>query len=576
MLEDVTPRAQLHLQRILNEFWEQPNGTTARVRSETIQSSPLRYVAATRGSNVVGSPRARSAQNADPRDRHFAVGSMVRRRNCSCGRPARTRGDGSPPRRKIVSVPTNTKPTPYFGVLPTSSEHGLCRETHVRSATMPIQRLVRVPGGKTVVVWEPFSRELRAGDAVGGGEFGEFTKTKESRFRQVEDEEAFYRQFFCQTVDAYTEALWQLKRYGEEAVRQARELADMVARFACASTEELSQDSEEHVSRVMKPVPDGSLIVKEARCGLYRMPTILAANCYHLMSTAHGLSEAEDPTFAVSIPPPAPQQAMQQAQHQQKQEQPQTTTVNDANLFVSGPSSFLSRRGSLQAMASRPCHSLNGFVSPHAGLLMSESFGSVDDAPSASASIANMVMRQRGRDADPAWVVEDLQEENVYWQEEALCAVLEVEKYSQMLHTVLSLPPESPLNGENDVVPRRMSITTIGSPTQKLLLQRLFLRLMLEKEEGERCRMESQEAQEWWTLWFSARDVVTHVSDTLKDNGNAVNNHHQNKAGVGNEKDCNENESLLEDASCTTHSDEIKPCSKSGKAFPPLFQCWRT
>ncbi|RNF11267.1 hypothetical protein TraAM80_01056 [Trypanosoma rangeli] len=576
MLEDTTPRAQLHLQRILNEFWEDPNGTTARARSETIQSSPLPYMAATRCPNIVGSSRARCVQSADPRARHFAVGLMRRQRNCSSGRAATTKGDGSPPRRKLVSVPTHTKPIPYFGVLPTSSERSLRRETHVRSASMPIQRLVRVPGGKTVVAREQFLRELRAGDAVVGEHFGEFTKTKKTRFQQIEGEETFYRQFIYQTVDAYTEALWQFKRYREEAVKQARELANMVARFACASTEKASQDSEENVIRVMKPAPDGSLIVEEALRGLHRMPTILSANYSHLISTVHGSSEAEDPTSAVSIPPPTPQQAMQQPQHQQKQEQPQTTTVNDVNLFVNGLSYFSSRRGSLQAMASRSCHSLNGTVSPHAGLLMSESFGSVDDAPSASASIANMVMRQRGRDADPAWVVEDLQEENVYWQEEALCAVLEAEKYSQMLHTVLSLPPESPPNGKNDVVPRRMSITAIGSPTQKLLLQRLFLRLMLEKEEGERCRMESQEAQEWWTLWFSARDVVTHVSDTLKENGNAVHNNHQKNGGVGNEKDCNENKSPVEDASYATHSHGIKPCSKSGNALPLLFQYWKT
>ncbi|RNF14327.1 uncharacterized protein Tco025E_05895 [Trypanosoma conorhini] len=553
MLEDATPRAQLHLQRILNEFREHLNGPTARARSSTGRSSPLRHAAAARVPALVGSPSGSSAQPADAHNCHFAAGVVLQQRSRSAGHAAAAKGSVSPPRRKPATLPTYVRPAPYLVDAPaTSPEHDAPRrETHKQSATVPIQRLARVGRVRAMVARESASRETRAGDVIVREGSGELAKAKKLCVRQIESEEMFYRQFICKVVDAYTEVLWHVKRCGEEAAKQSMELTDMVARvvrFASTSTEEVLQDREEHLSRVMKPASSEPLMdFKEALRSLQRLPTILAANYSHLVSTAHGTAEAEYPTNLASAPPPLPQQPLQQ-------QQPQNTTAHDANLFVRRPSSLLSRRGSLQAMASLSYPSRGGFVSPYAGLLTNESLDCVDDTRSTSTPVANMVMPQRGRDVDPAWVVEDLQEENVYWQEEALRAALEAERYSQMLHTVLTLPPESPPNERNDVAPRRMSITATGSPSQKVLLQRLFIRLILEKEEGERGRIESREAQEWWLLWFAAKDAVTHRPGTSKENGKAVNNHHQKEEELGKEGAHNGSRSPPEEASDATHS----------------------
>ncbi|EAN87717.1 hypothetical protein C3747_2g631 [Trypanosoma cruzi] len=506
MLEEATPRAQLHIQRILGEFREPPNGSTGTIAPTTLRSPPIRHVLPASCPNFMGSSTGSSAQRVDSRDRHLAGNSIPHRSSNSSVRAAQVKGNGPSPGRKIAAAPTRVKSTrSLLDPSEVSLESDLPRpETQMQGVSQKIQRLAGVPEGSSLLVHEVGLNGMMGEDAVTGTNSINSATSIKCCIRQLEDDETFYRRFICNTADACIEMLRRVICYGEEAVKQLREVTDMVvgvSRFVNISAEEVLQTPEEHLSRAFNPGLKGPLMdVKGALDKLQQMPAILVANYDQLVSKNPGVCETQDSARIFSSPQLNLQKTPQTPQQQ-------ILSPRDANFYVRRPSSLFSRCGSLQAMSSRSHQPIIGITNPHAGFLVGESLES-EEVPFSTTTGANMVHSQRERDADPLWAMEDLREENVYWQEEALRAVLEAEKYSQMLHTVVGFPPSSPFNGNSELGSRRISITAMGSPTQMIVVQRLFIRLLEEKEEGDRSRIQSWEAQEWWGLWFSARNAV--------------------------------------------------------------------
>ncbi|EKF31226.1 hypothetical protein MOQ_004941 [Trypanosoma cruzi marinkellei] len=472
----------------------------------TLRSPSIRHALSTSCPNLTESSSGTSVQRVDSRERHLAGNSIPHRSSNSSVRAAPVKGNGPSPGRKIAAMPTRVKSTrSLLDPSEISLESDLPRpEKQMQGVSQKVQRLAGVPEGSSLLVHEVDSNGMMAEDAVTGTNPINSALSIKCYIRQLEDDETFYRRFICNTADACIEMLRQVKCHWEEAVRQLREITNMavgVSRFANTSAEEILQNPEEHLSRALNPgLKEPLMNVKGALDKLQQMPAILAANYDRLMSKNPGAYEAQDSARIFSSPQINLQKTPQTPQQQ-------ILSPRDANFYVRRPSSLLSRCGSLQATSSRSHQPIIGITNPQAALLVGESLES-EEVPFSATTGANMVHSQRERDADPSWAMEELREENVYWQEEALRAVLEAEKYSQMLHTVAGFPPSSPSNGNSELGSRRISITAMGSPTQRIVVQRLFVRLLQEKEEGDRSRVESWEAQEWWKLWFFARDAV--------------------------------------------------------------------
>ncbi|KAH9589371.1 hypothetical protein LSM04_007563 [Trypanosoma melophagium] len=537
MLEEATPRAQLHLHRILSGFGGGTNGDIAtRVGTSIRSSPPQQFMTKSRVNFLTQQNNNLLLCQNESREKTLSANGTPNNNGyrISAGKNVAM----SPQRRGISSSSRVKTPRMLVDLLEFPQEvdsrnHSFRRDTSSQNTSQKPRRIVSVPSAKLTLLQDSSSRETDVGDLVTSTHTRLITSSISPgsdilrRMRQVEVDEAFSREFMEEVISCYLESV-QLSIAREETLsRLLKETAStlaQVARFLRTPPEEVLRDPEWHLLRVGdNTMQDHPLSMVDILYSLQRFPATVAANYERLMSLAHGVTEVEEPMPMLSIPQPHPQQQLQQNQQNQQQQHEQTQhQQQDGNLFGRRPSSVFSRCGSLHPSGFRPCHPRSGQMSPTGAMIMNASLESVEDTPSSSTIMAHTVMRRMEREADTAWAMEDLQEESAYWQEEALRAMSEAERYIQMACTLLGFPHSTTsANGVGDIGPRRMSITAVGSNSQRLFVHRVFVQLLIEKEEGERGKIEAQEAKEWWNCWITTCSTAS-LGDSLKRNAFSV------------------------------------------------------
>ncbi|KEG13295.1 hypothetical protein DQ04_01091020 [Trypanosoma grayi] len=502
MLEEATPRAQLHLQRILTGLSDGPNGDTSAVAPMLVRSSPPRHIVP-KGRINMGVPQMNTqSHRVDTRDR--ASTGISAAHSSSGSRVAMARGYSTSPQYKTAATSPRAKASrALVDMLDYSQDSDLRRhspshEISPQSVAQRPRRIVGVPRGKLSVFQDFSTKGTEAEDAATPVRFCGSTFDSRRLLQQIGEEERIRRHFIEEVAASHIEGMRQAKCYGEVLLRLLKDAATtltQVSRFVRTPAEEVVRNPEWHLTRVRDVTQqEAPMNVKDMLFCLQRIPATMAANYERLMSAAHGVSEVEEPMPMLSIPQPHP------PQHYLQQQQHQNLASHEANLYVRRPSSLFSWCGGMQPVVSRPCQSLSGPMSPHGPGILNGSFESVDEMPSTSTFMANMVTRHTEREVDAAWAVEDLQEETVYWQEEALRAMSEAERYLQMAYTVLGWPLSGPQNGGGELGPRRMSVTAMGSPSQRLAVHCAFVELLQKMEEGGRSKIEAQETQGWLEL----------------------------------------------------------------------------
>ncbi|ORC92698.1 uncharacterized protein TM35_000034510 [Trypanosoma theileri] len=539
MLEEATPRAQLHLHRILSGYGGSTNGdTTTRVGTSIRSSPPQQFATKSRVNFLTPQSNSVLLTHTDTREKTVTASSTPNNNGyrVSTGKsitmsPQR-RGTSSSPRVKTSRMLVDLMDFPHEM---DSRHHTFRRDGNTQNTSQRTRRVVSVPSTKYNLMQDASLREMEIRDLL----TSMHTRLSSSsisqgndirrHMQQVESDEAFARQFMEELVSFYAEGVQSSIDREEISLRLLKDTTSTlsrVGRFLQTPPEEVLRDPEWHLLRFRdNAMQDQSLNMVDILLSLQRFPATMVANYERLMAVANGVTEVEEPTPMLSIPQPHPQQQQQQQQQQpppQQQLQQQQLQSQEPNTFGRRPSSVFSRCGSAHPTGFRSFLPRSGMMSPPGAMVMSASLDSVEDMPSSSTIMAHTVMRRMEREADTAWAIEDLQEESAYWQEETLRAMSEAERYIQMACTLLGCPHSTATNGVGEIGSRRMSITAVGSNSQKFFVHRVFIQLLIEKEEGERGKIEAQESKEWWNCWIAACERDS-PNISFKKNGFSVN-----------------------------------------------------